>query len=75
MRRSVRFVVLAAAASLAACSASPFGPTNGVCRKGESCTSRDFVNPNADFVNPNADFVNPNADFVNPNASVVTFDQ
>ena len=65
MRRSVRITLLAfAAASLAACSASPFGPAKGVCRKGDSCSSRDFVNPNADFVNPNADFVNPNASVV-----------
>lgn len=70
MRRSVRFTLLAvAAASLAACSANPFGPSQSVCRKGDSCSSRDFVNPNADFVNPNADFVNPNA------AVVSTIDQ
>jgi hypothetical protein len=71
MRRSVRFALLAAATSLAACSANPLGPSNGACRKSDSCSSRDFVNPNADFVNPNADFINPNADFVNPNASVI----
>ncbi len=65
MRRSVRFALLAiSAATLAACSASPFGPAQSACRKGDSCSSRDFVNPNADFVNPNADFVNPNASVV-----------
>ncbi len=62
MRRSVRFALLAiSAASLAACSTNSFGPAKEICRKGDSCSSRDFVNPNADFVNPNADFVNPNA--------------
>jgi hypothetical protein len=72
MRRSVRFVVLAAAAaSLGACAASPFGPATNACRKGDSCSSRDFVNPHADFVNPHADFVNPHADFVNPHADFV----
>ena len=65
MRRSVRFTLLAvSAATLAACSANPFGPAQSVCRKGDSCSSRDFVNPNADFVNPNADFVNPNASVI-----------
>ena len=65
MRRSVRLAFLAVAtASIAACSATPFGPAKDVCRKGDSCSSRDFVNPNADFVNPNADFVNPNASVI-----------
>ena len=58
MHRSVRFALLAVvAASVAACSSSPFGPSKGICRTGDSCSTRDFVNPNADFVNPNASVV------------------
>jgi hypothetical protein len=65
MPRSVRFTLFAvAAASLAACSSSPLGPAKDVCRRGDSCSTQDFVNPNADFVNPNADFVNPNASVI-----------
>lgn len=65
MHRSARLAILAGTALIvAACSSNPFGPSKGICRKGDSCSSRDFVNPNADFVNPNADFVNPNASVI-----------
>jgi hypothetical protein len=70
MIRAARFVAYAlAAASLAACSASPTGPAPLKCNPatpGSACENTDFVNPHVDFVNPHVDFVNPHIDFVNP---------
>ena len=71
MIRAARLVAYTVAvASLAACSASPTGPSALKCNPAtpaSACENADFVNPNVDFVNPNIDFVNPNIDFVNPN--------
>ncbi len=56
MNRAVRLVAYAlAAASLAACSASPMGPEGAAkCNPASGkCINADFVNPNVDFVNPN----------------------
>jgi len=62
MNRATRFAAyLLAAASLAACSASPMGPEGAA-----KCDPRSGRCINADFVNPHVDFVNPHVNFVNP---------
>lgn len=62
MIRALRVAVYAfAAASLAACSSSPMGPTEAKCNaRAADCVNADYVNPNVDYVNPNIDYVNPN---------------
>jgi hypothetical protein len=61
MNRVTRSIALAvAAASLAACSASPMGPVELRCDgASDGCVNKDYVNPLVDYVNPLVDYVNP----------------